>query len=122
MALAIALVAVIFALQNSGPIDVSLGPLSFAAPLALILLLTLAAGVLAGYLSTMSRMFRMGSEIRKLKKNVTAVQLETDAESVPVHETPQVAVEEGVVDKKELPDLEDVSESTATTEKGGKQK
>jgi uncharacterized integral membrane protein len=78
MALAIALIAVIFALQNSGGVNVHLGPFSFAAPLALVLLLTLAAGVLAGYLSTLSKMIRLGGEIRKLKSELT--DLQTDPE------------------------------------------
>ncbi len=84
MALAIALIAVIFALQNSGSVNVHLGPASFSAPLALILLLTLAAGVLAGYLSLISRMFRMGSEIKKLKREMAdAQQPPSDAQEAP---------------------------------------
>lgn len=74
MSLAISLIAVIFALQNSGPISVNLGPFAARAPLALVLLLTLATGVLVGYLSTLSRALKMGSELRKLKKGLPTEQ------------------------------------------------
>lgn len=67
ISLAIALIAVIFALQNSSAIDVHIGPFDMRAPLALVLLLTLFAGVLVGYLSTLSRAMRLGAELRALR-------------------------------------------------------
>ena len=92
MALAIALIAVIFALQNAGSIDVHFGPWSFAAPLALILLLSLATGVLIGYLSTLSKTLHLGSEIRKLKKGLESSQ-----------STPEIEQAEATEDATEVP-------------------
>ncbi len=84
LSLAIALIAVIFALQNAGGIEVHLGPFDFRAPLALVLLLTLFAGVLVGYLSTLSRALRLGSELRKLRGNhPTPPEPEPEPESAP---------------------------------------
>lgn len=67
LSLTIALLATVFALQNLQPADVRIGPYLFTGPLALVLLLTLAMGVLVGYLANVPRRLRARKRIHQLE-------------------------------------------------------
>jgi GGDEF domain-containing protein len=72
LALAIALLAVLFALQNTAPVAISFFAWSAQEPLALVLLITLAAGVIAGLLisvpSLIKRNIKLSHRQRELKE------------------------------------------------------
>ncbi|MGG6295758.1 lipopolysaccharide assembly protein LapA domain-containing protein [Leptolyngbya sp. AN02str] len=72
LALAIALFAVLFALQNTAPVTIAFFGLQFRDPLALILLITLVLGVIVGLLlavpSVIRRSLIIGSQKRKLQE------------------------------------------------------
>jgi len=66
LSLIIAVLAVIFALQNATPVTVHLGPWTFNGSLALVLMITLAIGVLIGFLASIT------GRIKTRKKTATA--------------------------------------------------
>jgi GGDEF domain-containing protein/uncharacterized integral membrane protein len=72
LALAIALLAVLFALQNTAPVAISFFTWSAQEPLALVLLITLAAGVIAGLLisvpSLIKRNIKLSHRRRELEE------------------------------------------------------
>jgi diguanylate cyclase (GGDEF)-like protein len=72
LALAIALLAVLFALQNTAPVAISFFAWSAQEPLALVLLITLAAGVMAGLLisvpSLIKRNIKLSHRRRELEE------------------------------------------------------
>lgn len=73
-ALFIALVAVVFALQNSMVVSVSFLVWRFDGSLALILLLTLAVGFLVGWLAALPTIFRLRRERAGLRKEVARLE------------------------------------------------
>lgn len=70
VAVIIAILAVIFALQNTVPVTVSILFFEFQSSLALVLLLTLAIGILLGIIVLATRMFKMRRKISSHKKEV----------------------------------------------------
>ncbi len=70
MALLIAMVAVVFALQNATTVTISFLVWKFDGSLALLLLLTLAIGFLIGWLATTPTIFRLRRERNALKKEL----------------------------------------------------
>lgn len=69
LALIIAILAVIFALQNASVVMVSVFSYSFEGSLALVLLLTFAAGSVAGILLLLPSVIKMMFRLRRLLKN-----------------------------------------------------
>lgn len=84
LAMIIAVLAVIFALQNSVPIVINFLPWEFQGSLALILLITLVLGVLIGLLVSVPSIFRRSRRISHQTKIIE--DLETDRKS---HHTDQ---------------------------------
>jgi putative membrane protein len=66
--LALAIVAVVFALQNPQPMQVNLLFVETSGSTALILILTFSAGILVGLLSTLPTQFRLRRELRALRR------------------------------------------------------
>ena len=78
----LAVVCVVFAVQNSAVITVSFLAWEANASLALILMITLGAGILIGYLAGLPSVWKRGSETRQLRRQVQDLQ-----EATPVRET-----------------------------------
>ncbi|MGB3612429.1 MAG: LapA family protein [Elainellaceae cyanobacterium] len=75
-ALIVAFLAVIFALQNSAPVAVSIGVWEFEASLAIILLATLAIGFFVGLCVALPSLIRRNLRISRQKKQVAQLQSE----------------------------------------------
>ncbi|MGB6337922.1 MAG: LapA family protein [Thermoanaerobaculia bacterium] len=87
MAIALAAVVAIFALQNSSVIMVSFMAWHWEASLALVLILVLGAGILVGYLAGLPSAWKNKAELRQhrreiadLEKEATGRELEESAE------------------------------------------
>ncbi len=76
LALILAIIVTIFAIQNTEPIDVSFLTFELNGSLALVLLITLSLGIIIGILVSAPSSFRRRMEIGGLKKNVR--QMEKD--------------------------------------------
>ncbi|MGF1515083.1 MAG: lipopolysaccharide assembly LapA domain-containing protein [Elainellaceae cyanobacterium] len=75
-ALIVAFLAVVFALQNSVPVEVSLGIWRFEASLAIVLLITLAIGLFVGLCVAIPALIRRGLRISRQKKQIAQLQSE----------------------------------------------
>ena len=73
------LVSVIFAIQNSAVITVSFLVWELNASLALILIITLGAGILIGYLAGLPSVWKKGAEARKLHREIDDLEKVTTA-------------------------------------------
>jgi lipopolysaccharide assembly protein A len=78
LALVIAIIAVIFALQNLAVVTVSFLFWSIPGSLALVLLVTLAVGVLISLLASLPGLIRARWVTSNLRKKLTAVETERD--------------------------------------------
>jgi len=79
----LALVSVVFAVQNSGVITVSFLAWQVDASLALILMITLVTGVLIGYLVGLPSVWKRGAETRQLRRQVDDLQKATAVREEP---------------------------------------
>lgn len=70
----LAVLSVVFAVQNSAVITVSFLAWEVDASLALVLMITLIAGVLIGYLAGLPSVWRKGSETRRLRRQAGDLQ------------------------------------------------
>ena len=82
----LALVSVVFAVQNSEVITVSFLAWQVDASLALILMITLVVGVLIGYLAGLPSVWKRSAETRQLRRRVEDLQ-----QAAPVRESPDLA-------------------------------
>ncbi len=80
LALLIAIAAVIFSFQNAVPIMVYLGIWNFQASLALVLLSTLAIGILIGILVSLPSALRRSMAISKDERQIDRLQAELSAQ------------------------------------------
>lgn len=80
ISLLLAILAVVFALQNPGVTDVNVLGLSYQGSKALILIITFAVGVLVGVLATLPAFFRNRSKVRSLRKTIAEKRSETRRE------------------------------------------
>lgn len=67
LSLIIAILAVVFALQNPAPIEVALGPFDVQGSTALILLATFSIGVVVGILATVPSVMKRRKQVKELK-------------------------------------------------------
>jgi uncharacterized integral membrane protein len=81
----LAVVSVVFAVQNSAVITVSFLAWQVDASLALILMITLVVGILIGYLAGLPSVWRRSSETRQLRRQVEDLQ-----QATAVRDTPEV--------------------------------
>lgn len=72
LSLILAILAVIFALQNPAYIDVNLGPFEFRGSTALILLVTFCLGVIVGILAAVPTLVRRRRRVRQLEREAGA--------------------------------------------------
>ena len=109
LSLLMAIIAVVFALYNPAPTEIHLGPsYVLTSPLALVIIVTLLAGVLIGALFSVPSRVRSGTRIRKLEKRIAELETTPDGPVVVEHETvvresPDVVVrDEGAVETERL--------------------
>lgn len=76
LAIALAAVVAIFALQNSAVIMVSFLAWHWEASLALILILVLGAGILVGYLAGLPSAWKSKSELRQQRREISDLEKE----------------------------------------------
>lgn len=76
IALAIAVVVVIFSFQNAALIAVNLWTMQFQASLALVLLITLGAGILIGILVSVPAALRRSLELSKNKQEIDRLKVD----------------------------------------------
>ena len=76
LAIALAAVVAIFALQNSAVIMVSFLAWHWEASLALILILVLGAGILVGYLAGLPSAWKSKSELRQQRREISDLENE----------------------------------------------
>ena len=69
LSLVLAIVAVLFALQNPAPIDVKLGPFDLYGSTALVLMVTFGIGVLVGILAAVPSLMKRRKRVRELEKH-----------------------------------------------------
>jgi len=74
LAVVLAALTALFAIQNSGVITVSFLGWETDASLALILILTLGIGILIGYLAGLPSSLRKASQLRRVKRDLGALQ------------------------------------------------
>jgi len=70
VAIILAILTALFALQNSAVITVSFLGWEWNASLALILILTLGVGILIGYLAGLPSSLKKGSQLRQVKRDL----------------------------------------------------
>ena len=76
LAIALAALVAIFALQNSAVIMVSFLAWHWEASLALILILVLGAGILVGYLAGLPSAWKSKSELRQQRREISDLEKE----------------------------------------------
>ena len=74
IAIVLAAVTALFAVQNSTVITVSFLGWEWDASLALILILTLGIGILIGYLAGLPSSLKKGSQLRQVKRDLGALE------------------------------------------------
>lgn len=83
IAIILAVLTAVFAIQNSGVIAVSFMGWEWEASLALILIVTLGVGILVGYLAGLPSRMKKGSQLRQAKKDLEGLEdLATELEPV----------------------------------------
>lgn len=80
ISLVLAILAVVFALQNPGSTDVNVLGFSYAGSKALILIITFAVGVVVGVLATIPAYFRNRRKVSSLQKTIAEERTETRRE------------------------------------------
>lgn len=68
LSILLAIVVVIFSVENTAPVEVSFLKWSFTGSLALVMLLTFAAGMAAAFLASVPGWIRTRLELSKLRK------------------------------------------------------
>jgi putative membrane protein len=70
VAIALAAITALFAIQNATVVAVSFLGWEWQASLALILILTLGVGILVGYLASLPSSMKKGSQLRQARKRI----------------------------------------------------
>jgi putative membrane protein len=68
--LIIATLAVVFALQNPGQVDLDVGPYTVRGALALVLMITFGMGLLVGFLATVPSRIKKHNQIKLLQRQL----------------------------------------------------
>lgn len=77
ISLLLAVLAVLFALQNPEQIDVEFGPFDVRGSTALVLIITFALGALVGILAMIPSRMKQRKEVKVLKKRIVEREVET---------------------------------------------
>lgn len=97
LSLVLAILAVVFALQNPAYMDVNIGPFDITGSTALILMVTFCIGVVVGILATAPSLVKRRKRIRHLERHATDVgttpgtttrETEIDSKTTREHGTP----------------------------------
>lgn len=88
IALVVAIIAVVFALQNPDPVDVSLGPFDLTGSAALVILITFVLGVAVGVLASLPSIYRRQKTIKHLKRGDTPGSIAGLSSDATASETP----------------------------------
>lgn len=72
LSLLLAVLAVIFALQNPAAVDIRFGPFDVTGSTALVLIVTFVLGVVVGTLAMLPSRFKHRKEVKTLRKQTTA--------------------------------------------------
>lgn len=70
IALAIVVLVAIFAMQNAQPVQVGVLLWTFEGPLVIVLLITFAAGILAGWLTAIPSTIKKSRQVAELKREL----------------------------------------------------
>lgn len=95
LALAIAVLAVVFALQNPEDMQVRVGPYLLTGSTALVLLITFAAGALVGILTAMPGRWAASRRARKLEKELHTAPATTTVVTPPRTGIPEEKITKG---------------------------
>ena len=83
ISLAMAILAVVFALQNNAPIALNFLTRSFQSSLAVVILVAVAAGVLASYLAALPGMIKLKWHLRSARHRVAELENAAARAAVP---------------------------------------
>ncbi|PKL09325.1 MAG: hypothetical protein CVV51_04420 [Spirochaetae bacterium HGW-Spirochaetae-7] len=100
LVLIVAIIAVIFSLQNSVPVAITFFSWSASGSLSLVLILTLTIGILLGVLITAPSVFRRSVQFSGLKRQMTRLEKEKDK----LHEKISANEDSKPVDSETKPD------------------
>ncbi|MEM6784700.1 MAG: lipopolysaccharide assembly protein LapA domain-containing protein [Bacteroidota bacterium] len=87
LSLVIAAVAIVFTLQNTASTEVNVGPYTITASLAVVLIVTLSAGVLVGLLAGVPARFRAGQRAKKAERELATLRSSLQAPAEPAEPT-----------------------------------
>lgn len=87
MSLLLAILAVVFALQNPAYMDVNLGPFDVRGSTALILMVTFCIGVIVGILATVPTLVKRRRRIRHLERHTADIHTSTGPAGTTTRET-----------------------------------
>lgn len=88
----VAALATVFALSNTDTVAVKFLEWGFSAPLALLIISTLAGGVLVGFLAALPGRIKSASEARTLRKELEGLKAAAPAPiETPVADTPEAS-------------------------------
>lgn len=85
LSLVLAILAVVFALQNPAYVDVNLGPFEIRHSTALILMITFGIGVLVGILAATPSIMKRRKQIRHLEKRKAEPDLDRPVSDTDIH-------------------------------------
>ncbi len=98
LALSLAILAVVFALQNPGFIDLKFGPFDLHASTALSLILAITFGAIIGSLAMIPGRLKKRKEVKQLKQTIRDMTAAQVAEQESVPEPDPVPVESEMAD------------------------
>jgi uncharacterized integral membrane protein len=78
LSIIVAVLAVVFAVENARPVEVSFLKWSFTGSLALVMILTFIAGMAAAFLASLPGLIRTRLELSKLRKGVSVKEPEKE--------------------------------------------
>lgn len=88
LSLILAILAVVFALQNPAYMDVNLGPFEINGSTALILMITFGIGVLVGILAATPSIMKRRKQVRALEKRSAEPVVDRPVSDPDIHTTP----------------------------------
>jgi uncharacterized integral membrane protein len=108
--LVIAAVAILFAVQNNTPVTITFLTWKVQSPLALVLMISLAAGAIIGFLAALPTITRDKLTVRSHRKRVTELETSLSDHKTQLEEA-QKKLQEGQAEETEVKKEEEKSES-----------
>ncbi|MEM8601588.1 MAG: LapA family protein [Bacteroidota bacterium] len=117
LSLVIAAVAIVFTLQNTAATVVNVGPYTITASLAVVLIVTLSAGVLVGLLAGLPARFRAGQRAKKAERELATLTSSLQAPAAPAQPAaPSTPPKMVPVDGTTMPPASDAAETQRLAE------